>query len=475
MKTFNKLASIVLVFAFSALMHAQTTQAQPPAQPAQPAQPGQTAAPAQPGQAQPGQAQPGAQPAQAAQPQQKKEIKDPAEYNAYVSGVGQSDPSAKAAAMESFVTQYPNSVVKEEALEALMAAYQQLNNVPKLGEAANRVLQLNPSNLKALLVLALQARGCAETPNNPNALQCAQQARQFGERGLQAVQTYVRPEGMSDKDYVTLRTTALIVFNGAAGRGALQAKDYPAAQKFFGDSIKTNPNNLNDAFALAVSYLEPRPLPASNVVGLWYAARAASLAAQQVQAGQLPAQAQQSIANYGRIKYKNYHGGEDGWNELIAQTQSSPNPPAGFTVKPAPTPAEQVQTMVREKPARQMDFGEWQLVFTYGDQPTEDKVWNEIKGVNLQFVGKVLQASKTNLKLAATADSIQANQADVDVTMAAPIPTARVPKVGQQIMIQAMPTSYDKQPYMMHMGEGKLIVKGAAKKPAAPARRKTTH
>src|SRR5258707_9374868 len=147
MKTFNKLASIVLVFAFSALMHAQTTQAQPPAQPAQPAQPGQTAAPAQPGQTQPGQAQPGTQPAQAAQPQQKKEIKDPAEYNAYVSGVGQSDPSAKAAAMESFVTQYPNSVVKEEALEALMAAYQQLNNVPKLGEAANRVLQLNPSNL----------------------------------------------------------------------------------------------------------------------------------------------------------------------------------------------------------------------------------------------------------------------------------------------------------------------------------------
>ena len=57
MKTINKLASIVLVFAFSALMHAQTTQAQPPAQPAPPAQPGQTA-PAQPGQAQPG-AQPG--------------------------------------------------------------------------------------------------------------------------------------------------------------------------------------------------------------------------------------------------------------------------------------------------------------------------------------------------------------------------------------------------------------------------------
>jgi hypothetical protein len=204
---------------------------------------------------------------------------------------------------------------------------------------------------------------------------------------------------------------------------------------------------------------------------LWYAGRAASLAAQQVQAGQLPAQAQQSITNYGRVKYKNYHGGEDGWPELIAQTQSSPNPPAGFTVKPAPTPAEQVSMMVQQKQPRQMDFGEWQLVFTYGDQPTVDRVWNDIKGVNLQFVGKVVQASRTKLQLAATADAIQANKADVDVTMAAPIPAARIPKTNSEIMIQAMPVSYDKQPYMMHMGQGKLLVKGA-KKAAPTARRR---
>jgi hypothetical protein len=54
--------------------------------------------------------------------------------------------------------------------------------------------------------------------------------------------------------------------------------------------------------------------------------------------------------------------------------------------------------------------------------------------------------------------------------MAAPIPTARVPKAGSQITLQAQPISYDKQPYMMHMGVGKLAV---AKKAAAPARRPT--
>src|SRR5580700_8707642 len=74
--------------------------------------------------AQPAQA-PAAQ-APAAPAQQKKEIKDPAEYNAYVGAVQQTDPAAKVSGLEAFATQYPNSVMKEDALEALMSAYQQL-------------------------------------------------------------------------------------------------------------------------------------------------------------------------------------------------------------------------------------------------------------------------------------------------------------------------------------------------------------
>jgi hypothetical protein len=51
-------------------------------------------------------------------------IKDAAEYNAYANATSQSDPAAKASAIEAFLTQYPNSVAKTEMLQALMAAYQ---------------------------------------------------------------------------------------------------------------------------------------------------------------------------------------------------------------------------------------------------------------------------------------------------------------------------------------------------------------
>src|SRR6185369_5453277 len=74
-------------------------------------------------------------------PTSQKVIKDPAEYNAYVAALNMQDPAAKAQAMENFVKQYPNSIVKLEALEQAMAAYQQQQNAAKVEEIANQVLQ----------------------------------------------------------------------------------------------------------------------------------------------------------------------------------------------------------------------------------------------------------------------------------------------------------------------------------------------
>src|ERR1700739_2064915 len=77
-------------------------------------------------------------------------IKDPAEYNAYTNAIGQSSPAAKAAAIEAFLQQYPNSVVKQEMLEQLVGAYQATGDTAKTYDAAKRLLQVDPSNLRAL-------------------------------------------------------------------------------------------------------------------------------------------------------------------------------------------------------------------------------------------------------------------------------------------------------------------------------------
>lgn len=429
--------SIVVLMVLVAIL---ATAQQPPQQPAAP---GQQPAPA-------AQAAPG-QPAAAPQ-QQKKEIKDPAEYNAYMSALNQTDPNQKTISLEGFITQYPNSVMKEDALELLMASYEQAGNPAKVKETAQRILQAQPNNLKALALLTYSARAAAEAGQNPQ--QNLQEAGQYGRQGLQAVQTAQKPEGMNDADWQKLKTQVTTIFNGSVGQAALQQKNYPEAQQALKAAVEAQPNNLRDLYPLAISFLEMNP---PNPEGFWYIARAVNLTAQ------APAQ-QQAIAKYGRSRYIKFHGGDDGWNELLQQAQSSPMPPAGFTVKPAPTPAEQAANLVQQKPVAQMSFDEIQLVMTSGNQQAAEQVWNQIKDKPIAFAAKVVNAAPTTLTLSATADDIEKNAADVTVTMVAPIPAKLMPKVGAMTQVQATPTSYTPTPFMITMTKGTLV---GAEKPAA--------
>ena len=135
--------------------------------------------------------------------------------------VQQQDPTAKISGLEAFLTQYPNSVMKEDALDLLMATYQQANNQAKVVETANKILAANPDNVKALVLLAYYDR----------AGQKWAEAKQHAERGLQALPKWTKPEGVSDADFEKQKSQFSGLLSSVAGLSALQLKDYPAAQK----------------------------------------------------------------------------------------------------------------------------------------------------------------------------------------------------------------------------------------------------
>lgn len=411
--------------------------------------------------------QPAAGAAQPAASQAKApEIKDPAEYNAYVSAVQNPNVQQKISGLEDFLTRYPNSVVKKDALEVLMAAYQQTGNQAKTEDAAQKLLQMEPNNVRALALLTYSTRTAAQ--QNQNVQVNLQNAKSYGERGLQALQAMTQPEGVTPKQFEELKAQTAIIFNGAIGFADLNTKDYPNAQKFLQEAVnlrlQTNPNdptNINDIYMLALAYLEPKP---PNPIGLFWIARAAALSHGNPQ-----------IVQYGQAKYTQYHGGPDGWDQVLQLAQTNPTPPADFAVKPAPTLPEQAANLANSKQAKDMSIAEWELVLQYGDPATRDKVWTQIQQLpSIQFIGKVIDANKTTISLAATEDAITANKADVIVTTAAPLPVKDVPKAGDQIPVQAKPASYTPNPFVLQMTDGKLIVqkKAAPAKPAPRRRRR---
>jgi len=362
-----------------------------------------------------------AQPGQTAQPQQKT-IKDPAEYNAYMSAISSTDPTAKAQALEAFLQQYPNTVVKEETLEQLMAAYQ---GTPKMTDAANRLLQVDPNNIRALALLTYGDRAQGNFS----------QAAQFAQRGLQAAETMPRPAGMSDADYKKLQDGVKVIFNGAIGMNALQTKDYPAAQKAFlaAISVPDDANNLQDVYPLATAYLQATPPDYQN--GLYWGAKAVNLA-------QGNAAAQQQIDKFAQYYYKKYHGSPDGWDQYkaaVANAKSPQEAPAITPAPPPPTPCEFADTIMKQNPqVSQMAYGDWLFVLGSGNQKDADEVWTFLNGKGIpvssnDHPAKVISATADELQLATTDDDIQENKADVTLKMATPLPAAKVPQPGTML------------------------------------------
>lgn len=401
-------------------------------------------------------AAPQGQPAAAQQPQpQKKEIKDPAEYNAYVGAVQQTDAAAKISGLEAFLAQYPNSVMKEDALELLMGTYQQANNQAKVIETANRLLAANPDNARALVLLAYNERTAQKWAD----------AKQHAERGLQALPKMTKPDGVSDADFEKQKAQFAGLLHSVAGLSALQLKDNGAAQKHLRAAVEADPNNVENIYPLALAYLTAAP--SDDVNGLFFITRAANLI-------QDP-KGKADVIKFGHSKYVKYHGSDQGWNELLAQTVTTPLPPAGFTITQyvPPTPAEQCTEMLAKKAPKEMTFAEWELCLSAGKPEDADKVWSAIKGVPLQMVGQVISASPTKLQIAASVDDIEQKRADVDLTMNGPIPAKLMPKEESELQFEGTPASYTASPFVMVMEKGSLLTKAApapAKK--APVRKR---
>jgi tetratricopeptide (TPR) repeat protein len=433
---------VTVVLGAAALAAAQTAT--------QPAQSQPSAAPA-PAAAQPAQTQPSAAPAAA--PTAAPVIKDPAEYNAYVGAIGQKD-AAQISGLEAFLTQYPNSIMKTAALQTLMQDYQQAGNQAKTLDAATRLLAADPTNERAMFLLAYFDRLKAQS-GDPNAAQDLADAKKFGQMGLDGLPKFTKPDGMSDADFQKMKDQMTGVFNAALGLAALTDKDYDTARKDLRAAVDSSPDFQKDfsvVYPLALAYAGPTPpdpkLTPDPINAIWFAGRASVVAPNP--------QYQQQIEKYAKGLYKKYHAGDDGWDDVLAQIKANPVQPSGFTIKPAPTPAEQAHNMVAATPPDKMDFATWEFVLSNGSQEDQDAVWNAIKGKPVYMNGTVISATATEFDIAASSDDIDAKKADITLTFEEKVPLRLIPKAGASLDFQGNPASYTPNPFMMTMEKGLL-------------------
>jgi hypothetical protein len=390
-------------------------------------------------------------------------IKDPAEYNAYVAAVQQKDPSAKISGLEAFLTQYPNSVMKNQALELLMGAYQQTGNMQKTTDTATKLVAAEPCNMRALALLAYFYRARAQG-GDPNATQLLADGKKYGEQGLACW-----PK-VTDPDIKKMQPQMDGIFHSAIGIANCQAKDYAGCIAHLKPVTDANPADFSVVYPLALAYWpDPKTptTPENSLNAIWYSARASAIA---------PAQLQAQIEKYARGLYVRYHGADDGWPEVLAKAKAGTSAPPDLAtlIKPAPTPAEQARIMVQQTPPDKMDFAQWEFILTNGSPDDQAAVWNAIKGKAVQMVGTVISTEPDTFMIAGSSDDIDSKKADITLKFEEKVPAKMIPKEGDNnFQFQGEPASYTSNPFMMVMEKGTLL----RSKPAAttPAHKPPVH
>ncbi len=409
-------------------------------------------------------------------------IKDPAEYNAYQMFSTQTDPKAKAAAGDSFVEKYPQSVVKATVLDQMLDAYQAAGESDKVVETATKLLQVDPNSLKATLYAVLIKK--QQCQKNSDAATC-DDAAALAQKGLQIP----KPAATPDDEWKKLTGAAYPIFHSAIGLdAAISKKDFKAVQEAYTAELKLYTDEqsksvgLNDTLLLAQAYSQPgaaQDLPKA----CYLYARVWNFAPPQYKA-----QIEPKLEYY----YKKFHGGLDGLDELKQQAQASPLPPGTLNITAAKSPAEQIHDLIAATPdLNTLALADKETVLGLGTKEDADKLWALLKDKTTQVPGMVIEADANTIKVAVTQDAKDTKVADFVVNLKKPLTDAELKVIQPGFEFKTQPDaelvgtydSYSQTPAtattaqaaVIVLRDGEYIAKKAAAARRPAARRPAAH
>ncbi len=399
-------------------------------------------------------------------------IKDPAEFNTYQNAIGQATPAAKAASIEDFLTKYPNTVVKSQVLTTLLLTYQQANDSANMLKTAKRVLDVDPTSLRAALVYVYltKQQATAKAATDPAGAQpMLDDAAKVADAALKV--TAPAPcSGITPEDFAKLKAATTPIFLSAVATDDVGKKDYKDAIDNYKEELKSYPDlsaqagapGINETYMLGQAYVQEDPKDLPNAI--FYLARAAQYA---------PPAAKDSVEKAAEYWYQKYHGSMEGFDAIKQLAHDNATPPDSYKPTAAPPPpspetlAHQALYPASGPPTdiKTMALSDKEFVLANGNQADADAVWATMKGVVTEVPGVVVQATASSVQLAVSQDAQQTKTADFTINLTKPL--TDIPTIGSSVKYDATFDSYTKTPPMIIMSDGSV--------PAAPKKAPVHH
>jgi tetratricopeptide (TPR) repeat protein len=195
------------------------------------------------GQSQPGQQQPPAQDNDK-QPNPAPLSMDnapasPAEEAASKAVQQSTDPNKKIQLAEEFLQKYPQSRYRPAMYQALVTGYFATQQVPKMLEAGEKEVEMNPNDAP---VLAVMGQALARTYNAkaPDAAKQLDKAELYSKRAIEITPTLTKPENLTDEAFNSAKNDTLVMAHSGLGLVYIRRGKFSEAIPELEQSVKAD-------------------------------------------------------------------------------------------------------------------------------------------------------------------------------------------------------------------------------------------
>jgi tetratricopeptide (TPR) repeat protein len=262
------------------------------------------------------------QDAQPAAQAPQKNWKDRAEYDLYDSINKDTNAKSKLDKLQQWEKQYPQTEWLTERRTMFITTYVALNQPKETTDAAKALLASDPKNFTALYYVMYFTQ----------VLYSQNKSNEVLDQGEQAANTILAnvdtpPPGVTAEQWAKLRPDIELLAHVNLGYIDMTRSKWDVAETEFGKSLQLSPNNGQVDYWMGVVIWSPKKSE-RYPTAIFYFERAGVYEG----TGAAAPSVRQTALDFAKRLYKNYHGSEDGFNDLVAAAKASPTPPPDLKI-----------------------------------------------------------------------------------------------------------------------------------------------
>jgi tetratricopeptide (TPR) repeat protein len=149
------------------------------------------------------------------------------------------DPNKRIQLAEDFLKKYPQSRYRGSMYQALVSGYFATQQVPKMLEAGEKEVELNPNDAPVLAVMG-QALARTYNPKAPDAAKQLDKAEQYSKRAIEITPTLPKPENLTDEAFSNAKNDTLVMAHSGLGLVYIRRGTFSEAIPELEQSVKAD-------------------------------------------------------------------------------------------------------------------------------------------------------------------------------------------------------------------------------------------